>query len=57
MSRVAGLVGDCTRIIYLVLRLHVYPNKEYLDIFFFIPASVFLFAVCLVPNPGHRKQQ
>lgn len=37
MSRVAGLVGDCTRIIYLVLRLHVYPNKEYLDFFFSFP--------------------
>lgn len=42
MSRVAGPVGDCAGIIYLVPRLHVYPNQEYLEIFSFLRPSSFL---------------
>lgn len=42
MSRVAEPVGDCAGIIYLVPRLHVYPNQEYLEIFSFLRPSSFL---------------
>lgn len=42
MSRVAGPVGDCAGIIYLVPRLHVYPNQKYLEIFSFLRPSSFL---------------